>query len=47
MIFGICENFPTTRGAEGGAECADLVGSEGADISFQFLYGLQRWFQCL
>ena len=40
MIFGMCKNFSTPRGAEGGAECADLVGSEGADISFQFLYGL-------
>ena len=40
MIFGMCKIFFSSRGGEGGAECADLVGSEGADISFQFLYGL-------
>ena len=36
MIFGICKISPNPRGAE----FVELVGSEGADISFQFLYGL-------
>ena len=36
MIFGI----GMYKVSQPHAECADLVGSEGADISFQFLYGL-------
>ena len=42
MIWGMCKNVPTPGGAEG----ADLGGSEGADFSFEFLYGFKWWFQC-
>ena len=42
MIWGISKNYPTSGGAEG----ADLGGSEGAHISFEFLYGFYffSWF---
>ena len=46
MIWGMCKIFPNSGGAKGDAEGAHLGDSEGADISFQFLYGFERWFQC-